>query len=443
MSHHNPHERPFSWLLGGKGYAFTGAGVIGEGSALPTAAKTGQFYYHTPTGRKFRMGYDGSSWVPLFADGTTALYIDPTAGEDSQNKGTGTGTDAFATIPYALTQLPSSFTGDVVFNLANGTYTSGFTVQGKQAAGAYTITFQSTLTTYQSLTAGAGSAAGTGATQGTVVRGSGSWTVNEVQNKIIRFTSGVNSGISRLIDSNSAGTITVVGVWPNGAPANGDAFVVEDWSSGAIIAPTSGHAITLKNGNTKVILDRIYSNPGSANDALSVDDRTTWAAKRCRFNRGVSLYTGSKGSIGEFTDGQPCFLDGSAAYGYWQDRFVNVQGRSEIEILQSKILCTFAAPFGYVYGVNTNNGSFTYLDNGTVVEGQQTFGSSGINSEGLRHTDGSTGTVEGGYVSDVRVRGWDRGVRAQNDSVATTYNVSFSSNTTDESADGTTGGYIV
>ena len=652
---HFPPIPVLPYLLSGDP-ALTGAGVIGNGSTLPVATIAGQLFYHTPTGRKYLMQWDGSAWKPVRADGATTVYVDGTNGTDAQDNGHATGTSAYRTIQYALDQLPPVLAGNVTISIAAGTYAEALTVQGKFAAGAYTITLQGTLSTVETITAGTGSVAGTGATQGTVVcsnilayyalanvndstpnalnltnnnvvtftatgakvgtaadfeagssqylssnsasfnltgdmtlsawvkleskpgdmgildrfaggttgyslfydggadrfcfiigdgvnptravrtggpptigtwhyvvarrnqsegkiyismdggasnsentgstgianaavdftlgsggggassffdgmmdeasvdsadigqvalvtrynNGSGSawplaelWTTNEVQHTILRGTSGVNNGVSRLVDSNNTTTATIIGVWSGGAPARGDTFTVENWASGVKIQPASGHAVTIKNVGAKVILDRLYLDPQSASDSVWAEGASTWVAKRCRLTRGVTCYLQSKGTLGDFSTGEPCFLDGSAAFGFWQDRFLDVKARSEIEIQQSKLVCTATPAYGYVYGVYANNGSFAYIDNGTRITGQQTFGTSGINSEGVLCADCSTATVEGGGVANVRVDTWDRGVRAQNNSPVTTYSVTYSGNTTNESADAATFGAII
>ena len=206
-------------------------GIYESGATLPAAPVAGLRFLHTPAGRNILYVYDGTNWIPLISFGTMTVYIDKTDGTDDLNHGHGLNADAFQTVQFAVNTIPGLFGGNVVINLNNETYTEDVTIQGKYATGSYTITLQGVLTTLDSLTAAA-SVQGTGATQGTVVRNAGTWTLNQRQNKLVRFTSGVNNGVSRIIDSNIAGnTLTIVGTWPNGAPGAGDTFVVEDWAT--------------------------------------------------------------------------------------------------------------------------------------------------------------------------------------------------------------------
>ena len=117
-----------------------------NGSTLPTSPVIGQWFLHTPTGRKVLMMYDGSSWIPIISLGSMTLYVDGTNGTDSQNNGYGTGANAFRTIQYAINQIPGQYSGDVTINIASGTY-GGFTLQGKYPTGNYYIYINGTLQT--------------------------------------------------------------------------------------------------------------------------------------------------------------------------------------------------------------------------------------------------------------------------------------------------------
>ncbi len=73
---------------------------------MPTSPVTGQWFLHTPTGRKILYQYDGSAWQPIHSLGTVVIYVDKTDGTDDLNHGTGTDSNAFATVQYALNMLP-------------------------------------------------------------------------------------------------------------------------------------------------------------------------------------------------------------------------------------------------------------------------------------------------------------------------------------------------
>jgi len=204
-------------------------GLSRSGAIVPTVAMEGATFLHTPTGRTVLLRYAGGAWRSVASYGSMTLYVDGASGSDNINKGYGTGANAYATVQYAINAIPASVGGNVAVNVAAGTFAEDVSIAGKTFAGNYTITITGTRSTLDTLTSSA-STQGSGAIQGTVVRSSGTWTSNQRQNKMVRFTAGVNSGVTRIIDSNTTTTITIVEVWSGGAPGT-DAFVVEDWGT--------------------------------------------------------------------------------------------------------------------------------------------------------------------------------------------------------------------
>lgn len=242
--------------------------ICPSGSTFPASPYTGQCFIHAPTGRRIVSFYNGTSWAAIDALTDTTVYVDGGLGTDDQEKGFATGTDAFATIQFAIDQIAPINRGNVLINVAAGSYTETLTIQGKQFAGSYTITIAGAMTTLDALTA-ATSVAGTGATQGTVVRSAGTWLTNERQHKSVCFDAGTATaalqGICRLIDANSTTTLTIVGTWP-AAPAAGDTFTVDDWATtvtGRITATNEQEAVVVKNlyvsGTSNVILAELAS----------------------------------------------------------------------------------------------------------------------------------------------------------------------------------------
>ncbi len=420
-----------------------GPGAVASGGTLPTVNLTaGDLFLHNPTGRTYLMQYDGSTWRPILSYGSTTVYVNGASGSDTQNKGFGTGSDAYATIQYAIDQIPPSIGGNVTVNIAAGTYAATVVVAGKRGTGDYSITLQGALNTYESgTTVDTGSVAGSGSTQGTVVCAAATFTANEIQNKLIRFTDATTTvalrGVIRLVDSNTTTTATIVGYWP-AAPVNGDTFDVLDWGANAVvIAPASGTAVTVKNGATTVYLDSLYMNPADNNSAFHVSDWSLAIFERCRTANGGTVFLGCNVTFGNYADGDPCLLEYDLGNIYG-DRILYVQ-RSQANVFWCKILGTGTLDFGYVYGVHSDNGSFVYIDLGTVIEGQVTGGSP---SNGVYLSQNSTCIIGDGATSDPRIRTWDRGVRAETSSAGQTYNVSYTGNTTNESADAGSFGYI-
>jgi hypothetical protein len=118
-----------------------------NGAILPTspAPTIGQWFLHTPTGRKILMQYSGTAWTPIYAFGATTMYVS-TTGTDDASHGTGTGTDAFLTLIYALSMVPPQCSGNVIIYKGEGTFAEDIIVQGKLCTGPYSLTIQGTLT---------------------------------------------------------------------------------------------------------------------------------------------------------------------------------------------------------------------------------------------------------------------------------------------------------
>lgn len=224
------------------------AGAVGTGATVPVAPGTGDLFLHTPAGRIILMEYNGSNWNSIISYGAMTVYVDKTDGTDDVDKGTGVDGDAFATVQYAVDQIPGMVSGNVVINVNGESYVEDVIIRGKGVTGAYTITIQGVATELDSLTASSG-VQGVGATQGTVVVGAGTWEVQQRKNRWIRFTSGNNDGTRLVIDSNTGSIATMVGAWDD-TIANGDTFVVEE-------PATQIQSIEVSYGQKNVELDSI------------------------------------------------------------------------------------------------------------------------------------------------------------------------------------------
>lgn len=447
MSHKNVPHRPLPWLLGGS-LGFTGAGVIAGGTTVPSSGKVGQLFLHNPTGRKVLLQYDGTVWRPIFAYGDTLVFVNSASGSDTQNKGFGTGADAYASITYALSQLAPHLGGHATISISNHTYSAALVIQGYMAVGGiYVLTLQGTLVNYQSnITASGTSVAGGGSTQGTVVRASGTWTVDEIRDKRIRFTAGTATvalrSVERIVDSNTTTTASIVGYWP-AAPTGSDTFDVLDY--GTQVAPASGTALTITNGpGMQVSIEDLFFNPANDTSGFGIGNWSNVQFTRCRFSNGGSVGVNSVAFAGTYGVGGGCLFDydlGSA----FADRILYAN-RSELRLFFCKVT---AAPyagsvdFGYVYGCAIDNGSFLHVDLGTVIEGIQSAGTVFVASNGCYVQNNSTALFGDTVTSDPRIRGWDNGIRAETSSPVTTYNVTYTGNTTDENADAATFGSIL
>ncbi len=190
-------------------------GDIPSGSTLPASPLANQLFVHTPTGRRVLMIYTGSVWYPVYSFGAMTTYVDGTSGTDAADKGYGTGANAYKTLSYMWTQIPSTFGGNVTVNVAAGTYAETLTCGGKTPGGAYAITLTGALATSDSGTVGVG-VQGTGATPGSIQDVSKTWPVNGY---VGYFAYSVNGGY-RVITSNTVDTLTIDGTFaavPSGA----------------------------------------------------------------------------------------------------------------------------------------------------------------------------------------------------------------------------------
>lgn len=211
-----------------------------SGATLPSAPSAGQWFRHTPAGRNVLMQFTGSTWQPIVNFGATTVYVDPT-GTDSQDKGFGTGTDAYATYAFAYTQLATILCGYVNIYVAAGTYTSTMTVVPRSFIGNFAVNIIGTLTAIDSGTVTSG-VAGSGATRASLTDTTKSWTVNAFKGKQVTV-----NGVTRVCHSNTATTLTLIGVLsstPSGAYTINDYGTVSSRSASfnlAIISNTVAH----------------------------------------------------------------------------------------------------------------------------------------------------------------------------------------------------------
>jgi hypothetical protein len=195
--------------------------VCDNGATLPATPTKGQWFLHTPTGRNILYMYDGSDWIPIISLGTMTVYVDGTNGTDDLDKGTGTGTDAFASIQYAVDTIPGLVGGNVVINIASGTYSETVTIQGKTVCGDYTIDLIGTTTNSSSQTVSS-------ATSRTITVSGTPFTTDSEKGKLVIITSGGGetthkgyTGTSYWISSNTSNVLSLVGTFTTN-PVNSD-----------------------------------------------------------------------------------------------------------------------------------------------------------------------------------------------------------------------------
>lgn len=169
--------------------------------------------------------------------GALNLWVNASTGNDINNC-TDSNTPCL-TIQAAVDKIPPIVRHPVVLTVGSGSYVGAniqnFTFQAVSAAnGAYIdingILTQATPATGTATGTATGGTAGTGATFGTLIDSGQAWTVNNLRGLLILRVGGAGAGETRVISSNTATTITIVGTWT--APAAGaSTYVIENWGT--------------------------------------------------------------------------------------------------------------------------------------------------------------------------------------------------------------------
>lgn len=162
------------------------------------------------------------------------LFVDST-GNDG-NACTSSGTAACLTIQGAIDKIPKYVKHPVTVTVGSGNFAgatiTGFNVQwpADPAVGSY-ILLQGTwanvspATGTATGTATAGSA-GSVVTFGTLTDSGQTWTTDNLKGKFVRIATGTGANQRKVIASNTATAITIVGTWT--APASGSTYVIEE-----------------------------------------------------------------------------------------------------------------------------------------------------------------------------------------------------------------------
>lgn len=163
---------------------------------------------------------------------TQTLYVSTTGNDNNPCTSAGA---ACLTIDGALNKLPNTLRHDATISVAAGAYAAPLNITRKDLTivGGVTLSVTGTMstptlttgTTSGTLTASAAGSASIG--PGTVTDSGQSWTVNELKNKFIRFSSGTLSGQSFPISSNTATVITI----PSNQAAGTVAYTIEEIGS--------------------------------------------------------------------------------------------------------------------------------------------------------------------------------------------------------------------
>ncbi len=190
--------------------------VCDNGATFPTTPNAGQWFLLVTTGRKILYQYNGASWTSVISLGALTYYVDDGSGSDVVEYGYDAAT-AYASVQFAVDQIPPLNAGNVVINVATGTYYDAVTIQGKAYTGNYTLTIQGpvlntttviasgTMTSSSVPTSANGIGGASNSPAPSSMTNSGaSYTVNAYIGKFIEFN---NNGVYYPICSNTATTI--------------------------------------------------------------------------------------------------------------------------------------------------------------------------------------------------------------------------------------------
>jgi hypothetical protein len=192
-----------------------------NGEKIPYSAKIGQWFLHTPVGRKILYQYDGNVWQPIFNYGDIHLYVDMLAGIDEINKGTNKFAESFKSVQYALKQIPKFLSDQVFIYLSSSHMAESIELTGIVGSQNATIHFIGSLNTlHKALSDSA--IVGSGASHGSLTDLD---SFSLYQNKLIYSLANKESHI---IDSVTADTSKIAGIWselPTGE------YTVYDWGT--------------------------------------------------------------------------------------------------------------------------------------------------------------------------------------------------------------------
>lgn len=245
-----------------------------QGTTFPANPYTGEQFLHKPTGRAILYQYDGSAWQPIEGYGTMTLYVDNTDGtDDKDHHGTAADASAFKTIQYAFDCIPPIYNGNITININSETYTESPILRDKRPAGNYTITINGVLALHDDLISSGNGVKGATSTQA-------SWTDTGLTDhhynyQLLKFTSGSNNDLYRVITHNDTTSITLAGKTLSAQPVNLDTASVYNWGT------TISGVLTIANIKNLTINDLKISSTTDYALVHKINAETT--CNRCYF----------------------------------------------------------------------------------------------------------------------------------------------------------------
>ena len=257
--------------------------------------------------------YCDGAWRAMQSFDAVNIYVDGTSGTDAAGKGYGSGTDAVATIQYAIDLIPPVNGGNVVVSVAAGTYSEEVSLKGKNYSGDYSIQIIGDTTTLDSGTATSATAlslggAGAGIVQGTLSDTSKGWTINDYQNKLLVITGGTGYSSTNperneyVIDSNTATVLTIVGYWTTATPDATTTYEIREIST-IIDGGNARNYCILVNGNNSITLTNIDFKNAKSRCVYYINSAMDGYVNSCSFSSSNALVV-----LLEVASGANCFM---------------------------------------------------------------------------------------------------------------------------------------
>lgn len=271
-------------------------GVIGSGVYVgyefPENPEVGQLFYHTDYEMLLSYNSSHQRWQPISAYRDVWLYVDGESGDDS-NDGF-YGSTAVKTIQAAVDRIPLFTAGNIYIRIIQAGEYEGAVISDVFLPGGKRLYIggdYSTLTALGMINP-TEIIRGNGATQGRVTKSGAGWETNAYANKWIGALPYPNApGIGdpwRLIESNTADTITIVGTFSEGLSGMRTSVF---YTPGVVISGNVGLRIV---NCSNVILENLQCTSGLVCDRGSVVE-----IRSCRLSgdTGTEIYGGSRVSL--------------------------------------------------------------------------------------------------------------------------------------------------
>ena len=358
-----------TWALGDIDFAGFKAIAMAcdNGATFPTPTE-GMWFLYTPGNRRVLYQRVSSTWVPIFAFGSSLVYV-ATTGNDTT--GTGESGAPFATPQGAYNAIPPLSSGDWYISVAAGTYTGNFVIGGKAFAGAYLIRVVGELNlvnerTVDSTSSYAGSYIGSLTTQ-SYIKLTSAIPAGLADGDILEFSAGANSGQKRVISrinntSPSAPVLTLCG-----APLT--AFSGDKVKFEPLTTICSGNTYIRPDQNNVTFSHLKFNDLGGG--AITVSGKGV-VFDRCQFNWNASA------------PATPFFADGAQQLTLTDCSLNNLATGGYTACLWAQTSCSFVVtgtlfrgpsytaannPAGFAIGVRIVYGGAAFLHGGVVFDG--------------------------------------------------------------------------